>query len=809
MGSSAEEAVRAGRTRRAGLGSAGVAALSLAVAAVAGIALAAPARAQVDEATLQLAQGGGVIRQVVVEGNQRIEPETVQSYMTVRPGDAFDPAELDRTLKTLFATGLFADVTLRRSGEDLVVAVVENPIINRVAFEGNKRLDNEKLLEEVKLSPRTVLTKAKVQADTQRLVELYRRSGRFAATVEPKLVELPQNRVDLIFEINEGPVTGISRINFIGNEVFSDGKLRGAIRTTESRWWKFLSSDDNFDPDRVSYDKELLRQYYLKRGYADFRVVSAVAELTPDREDFFVTFTVEEGEQYRIADIDVTTEFDALDTEQLKQLVTLQPGEIYDAEQIEKTIDNLTYAAGAAGYAFVDVRPRVRRDREAQTIGITFQVDEGPRVYVERINIVGNMRTLDRVIRREFRIVEGDAFNRVLIDRSRSRIRGLGFFKEVEVTEEPGSAPDRTVLNVEVEEQPTGELSIGAGFSSADAFIADLSITERNLLGRGQFLRFRVSLSDRRETFDISFTEPYFLGRQLAAGVDLFKVRTDYQDESSFDTDSYGGGYRLGFPLTEFSRLSLNYSLRVDDITNVDSGASLAIRDQIGKRTTSLAGFTYRIDMRDDPIEPTRGWDATWSETFAGIGGSVRYIQSELGLGWYRGLWDDVVFSLQSDAGYIVGWGDKDVRLNDRFFKGGSSFRGFATGGVGPHDIVTEDAVGGKAYAIGTAELSFPLGLPEEFGITGSIFTDFGAVGLVDQTNYLLPIDSNNDGMIDGADTPLTSTIADDFSMRVSAGVSIFWESPFGPVRLDFAEAFLKEDYDKTEVFRFSAGTRF
>lgn len=772
-----------------------------------GLASITAASAQADD-RIAVGDASGTVARILIEGNQRIEPETVQSYMPVRPGDAFDPAILDRTLKTLFATGLFADVTMRRSGDDLIVSVVENPIINRVAFEGNKKLETDKLEKEIQLKPRIVFTKAKVQADVQRIIDLYRRSGRFAATVNPKVVQLPQNRVDLIFEINEGSVTGISRINFIGNEHFGDGKLREVILTEESRWWRFLSSNDNYDPDRVTYDKELLRKFYLSKGYADFRVVSAVAELAPDREDFFLTFTVEEGERYSVSHVDVSTQFDALDVEKLKQVVTVEENETYNATLIDKTIDNLTYAAGAAGYAFVDVRPRVRRDREAHTIDLTFEVNEGPRVYIERINIVGNTRTLDKVVRREFRLVEGDAYNKVLIDRSKTRIKGLGFFSKVEISEEQGTAPDRSVLTVEVEEQSTGELSVGAGFSSADSFIADLSISERNLLGRGQFLRFSVSLSSRRETFDVSFTEPYFLDRQLAAGIDIFKVRTDYQDESAFDIDSYGIGLRTSFPLTEYSSLSPRYTFRVDDITNVDPFASLAIQEQEGSSTTSLIGFGYYLDTRDDPIEPTKGFTLSWSEDLAGLGGNVNYLQSEFGVGWYQGLFEGIVLSLQGDAGYITGWDGKDVRLNDRFFKGGASFRGFDTSGVGPRDIVTKDAVGGKAYAIGTAEVTFPLGLPAEFGLSASAFTDFGAVGLVDKKSYSRWYDFDFDGIVDPGET-INSQVADDFALRASAGVSLFWKSPFGPVRLDFAQAFLKEDYDETQFFRFSAGTRF
>ena len=743
----------------------------------------------------QSVTSGGIINRILIEGNERVEPSTVSSYLLIKPGDPFDPAIIDLSLKTLFATGLFADVAFGRRGDDLLIRVAENPIINRVVFEGNKAKDDEDLAEEIDLRPRIVYTKAKVQADVQKILEFYRRSGRFAATVNPKVIELPQNRVDLVYEINEGDETGIRKINFVGNKAFDDGDLKDVMVTSESRWWKFLETNDNYDPDRLAYDQEQLRKFYLSKGYADFRVVSAIAELTRDRDAFFVTVTVDEGDQYNFGTLDVTTELAELNADALSRLINIKEGETYNADKIDSIVETMTFAAGIQGYAFVDIRPRTRKNFEDKTIDINFEVSEGPRVYVERININGNVRTLDRVIRREFRLVEGDAYNKILIDRSRARIRGLGYFKEVEVTEEPGTAADKTVLNVDVEEQSTGELSIGAGFSSTDNFIADFSISERNLLGRGQFLRLRVTLSGRRQQIDIRFTEPYFLNRRLAAGFDIFKLTTDFEDESGFKTESQGFGLRTGFPLTEYTSANVRYTFRQDDIqvsdSLCDSGIiSIRVCDQRGDFLTSVLGYTVATDHRNDPIEPTRGWRASFSQDFAGLGGDIQYLRNEAQAAWYYGLWKDVVLSVQGTGGYIWGWGDDDIRLNDRFFKGGNSFRGFDVSGIGPRDLRTEDALGGNIYAIGTVELRFPLGLPEEFGIEGALFTDFGTLGQLD-------------------DSALGPSIVDDLSFRASGGVSIFWDSPFGPVRLDFANAFQKENYDETEGFRFSAGTRF
>lgn len=749
------------------------------------------------------------IANIEVRGNQRIERSTILSYLTLERGDAFDLAAVDQSLKTLFATGLFSDARLFREGSTLVVEVDENPIVNRVAFEGNRRLNEEDLSAETQLRPRIVFTPAKAQADAQRLIELYRRSGRFAATVEPKIVRLPQNRVDLIFEIDEGETTGIARINILGNEEFSDAELRGAIATKESRFFRFFSSNDNYDPDRLEFDRALLRQFYTSRGYADFTVRSAVAELTPDRSRFFLTFVVEEGPVYNFGDIEVTTELDRLNERFLEGLVATREGELFNGQLIEESIDSLTFAAGASGYANVDIRPRLERNPEDQTVDLTYEVVEGPRVYVDRIEIQGNVATLDRVIRREMQLTEGDAFNQLLVDRSRRRIRGLGFFSEVEIEEEPGDAPDRTDLIVDVEEQATGELSVGAGFSSTDNFLIDLSISQRNLLGRGQFLRFRISLSDRQRIYELRFREPYFLNRRLAAGFDIFRTRIDFSREGSFRNTTTGLGLRTGFPVARDLNLQLRYTVRSDNIDfiglscdpnfaadfNGDGEVDFPVicTDQ-GTQLTSELGYSLVYDQRNDPIRPSRGYIISLSQDVAGLGGSERYLRSRLDARWFRSIVrNDVIFSLGTDIGYVFGF-DGDVRLNDRFFRGAESFRGFEPAGVGPRDTIREfdDTLGGQLVAIGRAELTFPLGLPESFGVRGGIFSDFGTVGLL------------SDDITD-----LRPEIRDDLSIRVSAGFSLFWRSPFGPIRIDLAQVFQREDYDELEQFRFGASTQF
>ena len=761
------------------------------------------------QAEVQQPVAAPVIRQILVEGNQRVEADTVLSYLLLQPGQPFDSRLVNLSIQTLFATGLFSDVQMEDRGEIVIVRVQENPIINRVILEGNSAIDDEKITDEIQAQPRAIFTRSRVQSDVQRIIEVYRRSGRFAATVTPKIVEQPQNRVDLIFEISEGPVTGVRRINFIGNESYSDRRLRRELVTRESRWWRFFSSNDNYDPDRLEYDRELLRQFYSNQGYANFRVLSAVAELTPDQRDFYITITIDEGEVYNFGEVTVRTEIPDLNPEFLQAILPVQEGDLFQGQLIEDSIDALTFSAGAAGYAFVNVRPLSDRNRDDRTVDVEFVIDEGPRVYIERIDISGNTRTVDQVIRRELDIVEGDAFNQVLMDRSRNNIRRLGFFEDVEVEESPGSAPDRARVNVAVTEQPTGELAFGAGFSSTDAFLVDLSISERNLRGRGQFLRFRISASSNRESLDIRFTEPRFLDRNLAAGFDLFRVNSDFLSEASFQTESTGASLRLGFPVTASTNLQLGYTYRTDNVL-VFSSASSALLNQAGSRATSVLTYTLNWSRLNDPIEPSNGYRLQFTQGFAGIGGDVRYVRSEINGAVYRPffpglLGDDVVASFTMNGGFVLPWDGDSVRINDRFFKGGNSFRGFEVAGLGPRavsrdpntgELIRGDALGGRLYAVGALEVSFPLGLPEQYGVRGSLFTEFGTLGLLDSA----------DQVDEGTQAVFT---VDDLALRASAGLSIFWDSPFGPVRFDFAQAFMREDYDRAEFFRFSTRTGF
>ncbi len=733
-----------------------------------------------------------VVAQIVVEGNQRIEAETVRSYMQIRVGDPFSADLIDESLQSLFQTGLFSNVRIFRRGRSLVVAVEENPIINRIAFEGNSEIKNDSLLKEIDLKPRMVFTRARVQADVDRIITLYRRSGQFNARVEPQIIRLPQNRIDLVFEITEGDKTSVQSISFIGNRVYSDGQLRSVIVTEQNAWWKFWSNADTYDPDRLNYDKELLRRHYLQNGYADFRVLSGTAELAPNGQDFFLTFTVDEGEQYSFGEISIDPGGTGLDPEVLQSELLTETGDIYDASKVDKSIEKLTLEAGKLGFAFAQVRPEVDRNPEARIINLVYKLVEGPRVYIERIDIVGNVRTQDKVVRREIRLVEGDAYNRVLVDRARRRITALDYFENVDIAEQPGSAPDKVIMLVRVKEKSTGTLNFSAGYSTTEQVIGSVSISERNLLGRGLFVKLATSLSFKRQSIDFSFTDPYFLDKNFAFGIDLFTTETDQQSESSFNSRETGGGLRLEFPLSEFERYRLSYHFTNRDIKNVSASASAAIQRSSGVSNKSQLGVGYIYNSLDNPLSPTQGLRAALTADLAGLGGNVFFWRANASAAYFHPIYEGVTVMFRGNGGIMDGFNGKSSPILDRFFKGGNSFRGFERGGIGPRDAAlgtSNDAVGGQIFAIGTVETTFPLPLPDAFGLRGAVFTDFGT--LFD------------------APGPGTGTVIDRSTFRLTAGVGLLWKSPFGPIRLDFTEAILKDDLDKTQFFQFSAGTSF
>ncbi len=759
-----------------------------------------PAQAQSAAASSSLSsflavaanQSGDIIRDIRVEGAQRLEVETVTSHLTLAKGDQATPEKIDSSLKALYATNLFANVHIAMEDSTLVVHIDENPIINRITFEGNDAVSKEDLEKEVQLKPLQVYTLPKVQRDVQRILDLYRRSGRFGAVVEPKMVKLDQNRIDLVFEVTEGKRTGVRDITFIGNQHYDADALREAISTRESAWYRFLSTTDYYDPDRLNYDKELLRKFYLNEGYVDARVLSAVAELTPDRGDFFLTFTVEENQRYKFGKVSLKSEIKGLDPEPLRDQLTTLQGEWYSADQIEKSIAKLTTALGDRQYAFVTIVPNPDKHKDDLTVDLTYDINPGERVYVNRINISGNTRTVDKVIRRQILLAEGDPYSTTQIHKSEQNLKDLDYFEEAKITSAPGAEPDRADLNVNVKEKSTGQVAIGAGYSSTDGPLGDFTVSENNFMGQGQQARFGATVSGRTQTIDTSFTEPYFLDRDLSAGVDLYRTQSNNQDLSSYDSTSTGFVLRLGYPLSDELRQRLNYSFHDDTINNVASDASLYVTDQQGTTTTSSVGQELTYDTRDSKLDPTLGYIVHLDTDIAGAGGSRKWFKFRTGGTQYYPVADGYVISGLGEVGQI--WGlDGPTKINERFFLGSDTLRGFQYAGVGPRDLtsVNQDALGGDRFARSTLELATPTPFPKEFGLKGHVFTD---AGILDHTGEQ-PIPGD--------------TFATDGQVRLSAGVGLSWASPFGPIRLDLAEPILKRSYDKTELIHFSFGAKF
>jgi outer membrane protein insertion porin family len=823
-----------------------------------------------------------VIRSIVVSGNQRLEPETIVSYVKLRVGEPYDRERLDEALRDLYATDLFADVAIRDNAGNLSIEVRESPVVNRIVLEGNKRLKEDKITPEIRLAPRQIFSRAKARADVARIIELYRRQGRFAATVEPKIVQLEQNRVDVVYEISEGPKSGIRQINILGNEKFSDGELRGEMVTKRTGLLSFLGSGDVYDPDRLAFDQQKLRMFYLTNGYADFRVVSAVAELTSDRRDFIITYVVEEGERYKFGDVKVESAIRDFSGEGLTQLLPMKSGHWYNAKQVEDTVTSLNESAGLFGYAFADVQPEFRRDKDAKTMSVTFNVAETPRVYVERIEVSGNTLTRDKVIRREFRIAEGDPFNSVRVKRSRDRIQSLGFFQEnLEIEQTQGSAQDRVILSTALEEKATGQLQISAGFSSLERFLLNLSIEQRNFRGMAQTLRASVNYSSYSKSVELGFTEPYLFDRNFAVGFDLF--RRDYSSfnfvndnrNTTYKQVSTGGQLRGGMPLTEYMQLGLRYGLNFDNVTLDESSfftdpdgpgplpascdplrVGRYLCEAIGKRTTSSLGYSLLYDSTDNRLRPTRGQRFTISQDFAGLGGDVKYLRTRANAAKFWRVGGGFIFSASVEGGYIhsfenaPGPNQDPVRLVDRFFLGEPQIRGFDIRGVGPRVqripyengvLVTDrkkfvdDAIGGRAYYVGRAELEIPVSSSiREMGLRPSIFVDVGALfGVKDPlTDPVPPTDArakdrcfdssgNSTPRPDGGTcapgtqlvpgvTPFDERfVGDTPKPRLSIGFGVNWNSPFGPFRIDIAKALLKADGDDTKLVTFNVGTAF
>jgi outer membrane protein insertion porin family len=800
------------------------------------------------------------VSSIVVQGNQRVEADTIRSYFKAGPGGRLDAFQIDEGVKALFATGLFQDVRPSVQGGRLIITVIENPVINRIAFEGNKKVKDEQLKAEIQSKERGTLSRPVVQADTARLVEVYRRGGRFDVRIEPKIIELPNNRVDLVFEISEGVKTGVKSIVFIGNRAYSSFRLKDVIKTSTTGLLAFLQTGDIYDPDRVEADRELLRRFYLKHGYIDVRIVSAVGEYDPNLRGFVITFTIEEGEQYRFGTVDVVSTIRLLDPSLLRSRLRAYPGDVYNAEAVEKSVEDMTIEAAKRGFAFATVRPRATRDPQTRTVNLVFSVDEGQRIYVERINIRGNTRTRDYVIRREFDLAEGDAYNRALVNRAERRLKNLAYFKSVKISTEPGSAPDRIILNVDVEEQSTGEFSVSGGYSTADGFLAEVSVAERNLLGRGLFGKIAVQYGQYTRGAQVSYVDPYFLGYRVAFGVDVFYKEQRPTSYVSYETQTIGFGTRLGFSLREDLGLQLRYSLYQQKVTlpfnlmncdninpdfvntfptadkvgttpaltpppgfggiancYVDGEASLAVKRALtgGPVLTSLVGYTLSHNSLDNNKNPTSGMLAELRQDFAGVGGDVKFVRTSGDLWAYREVISDVVGLVHLQGGQIVGW-DGGLRILDQFQMGPNLVRGFAPAGIGPRDLTQQpftgvfgDALGGSYYWGASLELQTPLYfLPKDSGMKLAAFADAGSLwDYTGPTNWPLTGE-----VISGSICPLSSypcPIDNAMHVRTSVGVGLIWDSPFGPLRFDYAFPLTKEPYDRVQQFRFGGGAKF
>jgi outer membrane protein insertion porin family len=799
--------------------------------------------------------------------------ETIRSYFKPGPSGRLDQGNIDDGLKALIETGLFQDVKINQGGGRLTVVVVENPVIGRVAFEGNKKVKDDQLSAEVQSKPRGTLSRPMVQADASRIAEIYRRSGRYDVSVTPEIIEQPNNRVDLIFTVNEGGKTGVKTINFIGNNFYSSYRLKDVIKTRESNLLSFLASGDLYDPDRIEADRDLIRRYYLKNGFADVQVVAALTEYDPERKGFLVTFKIEEGAQYRVSSVDFQSTIPTLDGNSLRGFSRVNVGSLYNAEALEKSVEEMQIETSRRGYAFAVVRPRGDRNFEQHTVSISFSIEEGPRTYIERINVRGNTRTRDYVIRREFDIAEGDAYNRALVDRAERRLKNLDFFKSVKVTTEPGSSSDRVILVVDLEEKSTGDFSVSGGYSTTDGALGEVSVSERNFLGRGLFAKASVQYGQYARGYSLSFVEPYLLDYRVALGLDFYQKQQLSNQYISYNTKTLGFSPRLGFQLREDLSLQLRYSIYQQEISlpaafsncnnfnpatltpgainaaagnlsavnpgnsatwgcYADGESSLPVRRELasGKSLTSLVGYTLNYNTLDNNKNPTDGLFLEWKQDYAGVGGDVSYIKSSFDAKYYTPLVADIVGIVHGQGGILNKAGSSDIRMLDHFQMGSNLVRGFAPNGIGPRDIsyvalgATGDALGGTKYWGASAELQMPFWfLPKEVGIKGALYADAGSLwdyqGPTTWSATGETTAARNGVALNSANcTPSSKTTVgnctglqyDDTNLvRTSVGVGLIWQSPFGPLRFDYAIPITKGQFDRVQQFKFGGGTSF
>lgn len=746
---------------------------------------------------------------IVVEGNRRIDAQAIREHFHFS-SDGLTQAAIDAALKELFRTGLFEDVHIVRSGTRLVVAVVEAPLIEHLQFEGNKQLKDKDLANEIGLKPRSAMTKAAVREDVTRIVETYHRNGRYEVEVKPTTTARGDGRVDLIFEIREGPKTGIKRITFLGNHEFGESRLKGVVQTTESGWFSFLKTSDVYDPDRVENDAELLRRFYLKNGFADVHV-SGAAAYDPAQQGFTLAFTIDEGTRYRLGAIEIQSRVTALDDTSLRDVMHLAQGQVFDGEAIDKAAKAIAVAAGKRGFPFVDVRPHANRDSAADIINVVFTLDDGPRRYIERISIHGNTVTREEVIRREFDVAEGDAYNRGLIDVAERRLKQLAPFKSVKIMAEDGSAPDRVVLDVEVQEQQTGNLSFSGGYSTSVGIIGEVTVSERNFLGLGQYVKVSVALGQYLRSGAVSFVEPDFLGERMALGLDLFFKETLTNPYQSYGSESYGAGIKISAPLVDGLTSDAHYSLINQSVSldptlmacmppNVSTACpSVVVKQAVldGPQWVSTIGSTLAYSSLDNPKSPHEGLRAELRQDVATVPGTVDFLRTTGDVRYYHDLGNDVVGLVRAQGGYIMPYGGQTLPLMSSFFGGPQLVRGFAVNGFGPRDVTpgtAQDNIGGTRYWTTSSELQSPIpGLPPEVALKAAVFADAGSLwGYRGTTSF--------------PSLSQSLTVADSHQVRSSLGSSLIWDSPFGALRLDYAYPTSKASADITQRLHFGVG---
>ncbi len=731
--------------------------------------------------------------QIVIEGNDQIELPTVERLIGIGRGEAVSAGRLNDAFQRLSDSGLFETVTLEPQGDTLVVTVSEYPTINVISFEGNRRLDDEALLELIGSQSRRAYSPPQAETDAAAIAEAYRVQGRLAASVTPRIIRRDGNRVDLVFEIAEGRVVEVERLAFVGNRAFNDRRLRQVLETKQAGLLRTFVRSDTFIAERIELDKQLLRDFYASRGYADFEVLDATAELAAERDGFFVTFTIREGQSFRVGNVSTISEIPELSADEFAAVVRLRPGVTYNPAIIENNIARMENLAIRKGLNFVRVEPRITRDDRNLLLNVEFAIVRGERIFVERIDIEGNTTTLDEVIRRQFRSVEGDPFNPREIRRSAERIRALGFFSDAQVNTEPGSAPDQVLVNVDVVEQPTGSLTLGAAFSVAEGAALTFGFRETNFLGRGQTVSLDLSVGADDQNSTATFVEPAFLGRDLALRLSAVYTESN-QSNADYDTSRIGFRAGLGFPVSESGRLELSYSLFQDEITNVDVDSSdiLKREEARGSLLDSAIGYNYSFDTRTSGLNPLGGILLRFGQEFSGVGGDISAVTTNaLALYERRVFNEDVTLRASFEGGAINNFDDEGSRVGERF--NGSQIRGFERNGIGPRDLTAEneDALGGNFFAVARFEAEFPLGTPEEYGLRGALFLDTGSVwGLDDTAGTAGPVD-------------------DDFSLRSVIGVSLLWDTPVGPLRFNFTSALSKEDSDDEQNFDLTIATTF